>query len=342
MTLSVNQLALQFGDKSIFNDVSFELAQGQIACLLGHSGCGKTSILRCLLGFETPKTGSITLNQTPLFDHHQHINIAPHKRHIGMVFQDYALFPHLTVAQNIAFGISHLSKNTQKERISELLMLIDMSAYEHRYPHELSGGQQQRVALARTLAPRPQLILLDEPFSNLDVDLRNSLSGEVRELLKSENVSAILVTHDQAEAFNVADVVGIMTDGTLQQWDSPTNLYHQPKTTAVASFVGEGSLLDIEQLDLNHSTANTAFGIIPCTNHTPNAKKILVRPENVLLNTVHDENNLATICQKSFRGSHWLYTLLKDGATLLAQGNHQQEFNVGDKVNICVKKGWAL
>lgn len=342
MTLSVHGLSLQFGDKTIFDDVSFELQQGQIACLLGHSGCGKTSILRCLLGFETPKTGSITLNQTALFDHQKHLNIAPHKRHIGMVFQDYALFPHLTVAQNIAFGIGHLSKNAQQSRIDELLALIDMSAYQKRYPHELSGGQQQRVALARTLAPRPKLVLLDEPFSNLDVDLRNTLATEVRQLLKSENVSAILVTHDQAEAFNVADVVGIMTDGTLQQWDSPTNLYHQPHTSAVASFVGEGSLLDIERLDPS-GFAVTAFGIIPCSNHLTCATKVLVRPENVLLGVTDDSNGkLATICQKSFRGSHWLYTLSKNGTNLLAQSSHQHNLQVGDTVRFAIHQGWLL
>lgn len=341
MTLSVSELALQFGDKPVFTHVGFELAQGQIACLLGHSGCGKTSILRCLLGFETPKTGTITLNQTPLFDHQQHINIAPHKRQIGMVFQDYALFPHLTVAQNIAFGLGHLSKQAQRERIGELLALIEMSPYERRYPHELSGGQQQRVALARTLAPRPKLVLLDEPFSNLDVDLRNTLSNEVRTLLKSENVSAILVTHDQAEAFNVADVVGIMTDGTLEQWDSPTNLYHQPQTPAVARFVGEGSLLSIERLDPSHSTASTAFGTIACANHCPHANKILVRPENTSLKP--DATALcAVISQKSFRGSHWLYTLNKDGATLLAQGSHQQDFAIGDTVGVHISQGWLL
>lgn len=339
MTLSVSHLSLQFGEKTIFQDVNFELAQGQIACLLGHSGCGKTSILRCLLGFETPKAGTITLNNTPLFN--QTVHVAPHKRHIGMVFQDYALFPHLTVAQNIAFGIGTLSKSAQNERICELLTLIDMTDYQKRYPHELSGGQQQRVALARTLAPRPQLVLLDEPFSNLDVDLRTTLSTEVRALLKSENVSAVLVTHDQAEAFNVADVVGIMANGTLQQWDSPTGLYHTPKTQAVASFVGEGSLLNVITLDTHNQYATTTFGKIAYANTPTDTQKILVRPENVLLNLDNAET-YATISHKSFRGNYWLYELIKDDNTLLAQGNHHQDYAIGDVVGVSVNMGWAL
>lgn len=341
MNLSVNQLALQFGDKTIFSDVSFELQQGQIACLLGHSGCGKTSILRCLLGFETPKAGTITLNQTPIFDHTHAINLPAHKRHIGMVFQDYALFPHLTVAQNICFGIKQLSDKEQKSRLGELLELINMPEYQKHYPHELSGGQQQRVALARTLAPRPQLVLLDEPFSNLDVDLRSSLSTEVRELLNSQNVSAILVTHDQTEAFNMADVVGIMTNGKLQQWDSPTGLYHQPQTMAVARFVGEGALLSVQSLSTNHqTTAQTAFGTVPCRNDLPTATKVLIRPENVDLD--NDGTVNAIISQKSFRGSHWLYTLQKDEQTLLAQGKHGQNFAVGEVVSVSVGAGWLF
>ena len=340
MTLIVTDLSLYFGDRCIFEQVDFCLEVGQIACLLGHSGCGKTSILRCLSGFETPKTGSITLGGRTLFDHSTYI--PAHQRHIGMVFQDYALFPHLTVAQNIAFGIGALSKTDQAKRVAELLELIDLQGLEKRYPHELSGGQQQRVALARCLAPRPSLVLLDEPFSNLDVDLRANLSAQVRALLKSQNVSAILVTHDQTEGFIMADVVGVMAESRLQQWDVPQTLYDNPATQMVAKFIGGGALLDYQVQD---EALMTAFGRVPYASVKPltrqSSGKVLVRPENVTL--MPDGEYL--IRDKKFCGSHWLYTLTSGAdhhETLIAQTGTHIIYQPNQRVGVTIQQGWVV
>lgn len=310
--LALDHLSLAFDDNRIFDNLSFELAQGDIACLLGQSGCGKTSVLRCILGFETPQTGSIRLDDVLLFD--DKTNVAAHKRQIGMVFQDYALFTHLTVADNIGFGLGQLDKASKKARIDELLALIDMSDYARRYPHELSGGQQQRVALARALAPRPKLILLDEPFSNLDVDLRAVLSKEIRQLLKTENTSAILVTHDQSEAFAFADYIGVIAQNQLQQWDTPVNLYEKPITQALARFIGDGSLLEV--ISYNAHSVTTALGQIPCAN-TVLAKnshaKALVRPHAIDLIDHTVAEATAVLLDKQFLGANWRYLLELDG-----------------------------
>ncbi|WP_323842097.1 MULTISPECIES: ABC transporter ATP-binding protein [unclassified Moraxella] len=336
MTLTVNNLSLQFGNKTIFSDVNFHLEQGQIACLLGHSGCGKTSILRCLLGFETPKTGQIVLNDRTLFD--ESIYIAAHKRNIGMVFQDYALFPHLTVAQNIAFGLTNINKADQRQRVSELLELIEMTGFESRYPHQLSGGQQQRVALARCLAPKPSLILLDEPFSNLDVDLRISLSHQVKELLKSQNVISILVTHDQNEAFCMADMVGIMSDGKLQGWDTPTNLYYRPANEQIAKFIGNGVIVTLDDYAQHCQSIAT----------NPNGKKLLIRPTQTSFCSHTAQGALqATITDKSFIAGDWLYRLShvqnqKTTFFLIQTQGPMATHQVGDEVHFVINEGTVV
>ena len=218
--------------------VSFSLERGGIACLVGPSGCGKTTILRCIAGFERITDGEILLNGVVLSG--LRTRVAPEKRRFGMVFQDYALFPHLTVADNVAFGLHGLNARTRRARVAEVLAAVGLEGMERAWPHELSGGQQQRVALARALAPKPHLLLLDEPFSNLDAELRERLAREVREILKASDITAILVTHDQREAFAVADEIGILQRGHIEQWDSPYNLYHWPASRFVASFRRRG------------------------------------------------------------------------------------------------------
>lgn len=339
MTLMVSDLAMAYHNQEIFSKVSFDLQQGQIGCLLGQSGCGKTTVLRSIMGFCQPKAGKISLAGQTLFESNG-VFVPAHLRQIGMVFQDYALFSHLTVADNICFGIQNLPKNEQKTRLDELLSLIDMSSYAKHYPHELSGGQQQRVALARAFAMKPKLILLDEPFSNLDVELRTSLSQEVRALLKSQNMTAILVTHDQTEAFGMADVVGVMAEGGLQQWDTPINLYQKPSSQAVASFVGEGVLLPI--LGLDGDGVQTSIGQIICQNQDKAqvGLQVLVRPEMVVLGGI---GNQATISQLQFKGSYWQATLqTKAGATLLAQLPTNTPYQLGQTLSVQVKGGWVV
>ncbi|AIO33451.1 ABC transporter family protein [Burkholderia cenocepacia] len=222
--------------------LSLALPRGDIGCLLGASGCGKTTVLRAIAGFEPVRAGRIVLDgaavATPTLD------VPPERRRIGMMFQDYALFPHLSAADNVAFGLRRMPKPERRARVADMLELVGLAQSAGAYPHELSGGQQQRVALARALAPSPELLLLDEPFSNLDVDTRERLAFELREILKRTGHTAILVTHNQAEAFAIADRIGVMHEGRLAQWDTPHALHHRPASAFVADFVRRDALAD--------------------------------------------------------------------------------------------------
>ncbi|KCB43034.1 ABC transporter ATP-binding protein [Bordetella hinzii] len=242
--LELEHLALGYdtpqGLKRVVEDLSLALPAGQIGCLLGESGCGKTTVLRAIAGFEPLRAGRILLDGRVLSSPTG--QVVPEKRHVGMMFQDYALFPHLTVAQNVAFGLRRLPRPQQQARVQEMLELVGLSHAAQSYPHEISGGQQQRVALARALAPSPELLLLDEPFSNLDVDTRERLAFEVREILKATGHTAILVTHNQAEAFAIADRIGIMQKGRIAQWDTPYNLRHAPASDFVRDYIRREAL----------------------------------------------------------------------------------------------------
>ncbi|UVJ43049.1 ABC transporter ATP-binding protein [Pseudomonas sp. LS1212] len=315
LLLNLRNLACGYQDQRVVQNLNLHLNAGDIGCLLGSSGCGKTTTLRAIAGFEPVHEGEIQLAGEVIS--RAGFTLAPEKRRIGMVFQDYALFPHLTVAENIAFGIR---KHPQQNRVvDEMLELVNLKRLGKRYPHELSGGQQQRVALARALAPEPQLLLLDEPFSNLDVELRRRLSHEVRDILKSRGTSAILVTHDQEEAFAVSDHVGVFKEGRLEQWDTPYNLYHEPLTPFVASFIGQGYFIrgqltspESVQTELGELSGNRAYTWAPGS-----AVDVLLRPDDI----VHapDSTLKALIVGKSFLGAATLYRLqLSTGSQLEA------------------------
>ena len=224
----------------IVRHFSMNLPEGEIGCLLGASGSGKTTVLRAVAGFEPVKSGMIRIDGNEMSS--PRLMVPPEKRHVGMMFQDYALFPHLTAAENVGFGLRTLSKSKRMQKVLDMLKMVGLKHVEDRFPHELSGGQQQRVALARALAPEPDLLLLDEPFSNLDVDTRERLAFEVREILKKTGHTALLVTHNQAEAFAIADRIGIMADGALLQWDTPFELHHHPVSKKVADFIHREAL----------------------------------------------------------------------------------------------------
>ncbi|WP_434063721.1 ABC transporter ATP-binding protein [Paenalcaligenes faecalis] len=229
------------GLKTVVNQLDLQLTKGHIGCLLGSSGCGKTTVLRAIAGFEPLRTGSIHLDNRLLSSATE--TVVPEKRNVGMMFQDYALFPHLSVEKNIGFGLRKQEKQQRQHRIAEMLHLVGLEDLATRFPHELSGGQQQRVALARALAPEPSLLLLDEPFSNLDVDTRERLAFEVREILQKTGLTAILVTHNQAEAFAIADRIGVMKDGRIVQWDTAYGLHNNPVNDFVSDFVRREALL---------------------------------------------------------------------------------------------------
>ncbi len=245
-TLSIQGLGLAYdtpsGRRTVVDDLSLSLGTGDIGCLLGASGCGKTTVLRAIAGFEPVRQGSITLDDTLLSSATEHL--APERRRVGMMFQDYALFPHLTVSGNVGFGLRRQATTARTQRVAEMLELVGLAASADNYPHELSGGQQQRVALARALAPAPDLLLLDEPFSNLDIDTRERLAFEVRDILKQTGHTALLVTHNQAEAFAIADRIGVMQAGRLAQWDTPYNVHHHPTTPLVAEFIRPEGLME--------------------------------------------------------------------------------------------------
>ena len=339
--LVLNSVSQSYGARQIIVDLSFALPEGAIGCLIGPSGCGKTTALRCISGFEPIQRGEIRVGGE-VVSSSSHM-LPAEKRNIGMVFQDYALFPHLTVAANIGFGLREHNASQRKTRVDELLALVGLEAQAASYPHQLSGGQQQRVALARALAPKPRLLLMDEPFSNLDVELRERLSLEVRDILKHEATTALIVTHDQNEAFALADWLGVMQDGRIQQWDTPYKLYHEPVNRFVADFVGQGALLVGEVI--NDHQVKIELGVlnghIPvecdtngCNECVRNCKvDVLIRPDDI----VHDDDSLllAEVENKAFRGAEFLYTLkLPSGQRALSLVPSHHDHAIGERIGI--------
>ncbi|KAF0804348.1 ABC transporter ATP-binding protein [Alcanivorax xiamenensis] len=314
--LTVTDLACQYGEYRAVNGVSFTLEEGRIACLLGPSGCGKTTTLRAVAGLEPIQAGHIHIGGEEVA--RPGYQLAPERRRLGMVFQEHALFPHLTVAENVAFALRRESPAQRHERVTQCLRRVRLEGLDQRYPHELSGGQQQRVALARSLAPRPRLLLLDEPFASLDLDLRRALAEELGDILRQEQVAALMVTHDQEEAFLLADQVGVMRAGTLAQWDSPHRIYHAPSSRFVAEFAGYGTFL--RGTVTATSAVNTVLGELrggPLPWPAGTEVDVLLRPDDLL----PDPQGTPLIVEKSlFTGPTILHRLrLPDGGTLLCQ-----------------------
>tara|TARA_Y100001934_G_scaffold118194_1_gene144672 strand:+ start:1306 stop:2355 length:1050 start_codon:yes stop_codon:yes gene_type:complete len=331
--LTLENLACGYHQQAVVKDLSLELATGEIACLLGPSGCGKTTTLRAIAGLEPVTGGRICIQGQQVSSRSR--QLPPEKRGLGMVFQEHALFPHLTVADNVAFGLRKQPREQQRQRVSECLARVRLAGMENRYPHELSGGQQQRVALARALAPRPALLLLDEPFASLDLDLRRALARELGDILREENVTALLVTHDQEEAFALADRVGVMRQGRLEQWDTPYNIYHAPANRFVAEFAGYGSFLRGDVVDEN--SVRTSLGELSgrsLTALTPGGKvDVLLRPEDVIAD---ESAHLALpVTRRQFTGATILYHL-RVGAeeTLLCQTDSHTNVVEGDALHV--------
>jgi iron(III) transport system ATP-binding protein len=318
--ICLRDIQLKLEQKEILKHIDFKLEQGEIACLLGPSGCGKTTLLRVIAGLEMRATGEILFNG--IIVQNAKTFIKPEKRNIGMVFQDFALFPHLNVSENILLGLSHLPAIEKKMILEKMLELVKLQDHRLKYPHKLSGGQQQRVALARALAKNPTLLLLDEPFSNLDVELRYRLSEDVRGILKQLNMTAILVTHDQSEAFSFADKIAVIKDGRFEQFSDAYKLYHYPKTSFVAGFIGEGIMVDGRLLQ----------EFLPKSNKLVTGR-VLVRPDDIL----YDDSSFVKglITKKFFRGSHFLYNLIFDnGLQVYSLVQSHYSYNVGDKIGV--------
>ena len=326
--LDVENLDAGYDDLQVLNQVSFSLQPGEIGCMLGPSGCGKTTVLRTIAGFESAWNGRVLIDNVEVSS--RSFNLPPEQRNIGMVFQDFALFPHLKVEDNVRFGLKRIGKHEQQSRIQEMLAIVGMPAYAKAYPHQLSGGQQQRIALARALAPGPGILLLDEPFSNLDVELREQLAREIRNILKQENKTAILVTHDQNEAFALADQICVMNEGSIQQQGSGYDLYHRPANRFVADFIGQGVVIPAQ---VESSTSvKTDLGLIQGQNKIDAEAgalvDVLIRPDDV----IHDDESTesAVVVEKAFRGAEFLYFLRMDSGIevmCLAPSHHNHKIN---------------
>lgn len=326
--LDLENLDAGYDDLQVLNQVSFSLLPGEIGCMLGPSGCGKTTVLRAIAGFESIWSGRILIAGGEVSNSRS--ILPPERRNVGMVFQDFALFPHLNVEDNVGFGLQRLGRRERQARVREMLAIVGMLAYAQAYPHQLSGGQQQRVALARALAPRPSILLMDEPFSNMDVDLREQLAREVRGILKQENSTAVLVTHDQHEAFAMADRICVMNEGSVVQQGSGYDLYHRPANRFVADFIGQGVIIPATVLsatsvktDLGLISGETSIDASPGT-----LVDVLIRPDDVLHDDDSDES--AIVVEKAFRGADFLYFLRMDSGVevmCLAPSHHDHKIN---------------
>ena len=327
MQLDIQDLDIRYGKSSAVRELSLHLAPGEIGCLLGPSGCGKTSLLRAIGGFEKPAAGEIRLAGNIVCD--SRVFIAPEKRRVGMMFQDIALFPHLNVLQNVEFGLFALEKEEKRKRSEELLSLIGLETYALAFPHELSGGQQQRVALARAIAPKPELLLMDEPFSSLDSELSEQIAGEVRSLLKHHGISALVVTHDQHEAFAMADNLGVMCEGRLLQWASSYDVYHKPVDRFVAGFIGEGTFVAADVAE-SGELVNGLGRLAEAGQWQAGARyDVLVRPDDLVY---QPESALrCEILNKHFRGAEYFYEIrMADGQEVVCATPSHVDLAVGD------------
>ena len=320
----------RFGQVAAVDETSFCVERGQIVALLGPSGCGKTTLLRLVAGFERPDVGTVEVAGRAVSGRGSWV--APEKRRVGMVFQDYALFPHLTVAANVGFG---LPRGTRTGRVPELLAIVGLDALGARYPHQLSGGQQQRVALARALAPAPELVLLDEPWSNVDPSLRESLRAEVTEIIRPLGVTVVLVTHDREEAFSVADRIALMRDGQVVQEGTPEDLYFAPSSRWAAAFVGAGNVLTGR---VAAGLVETPIGAFPANGaSTALAADVLVRPE--LLELEPDPAGAGEVVAREFRGHDVFYRVLLDGVELVSHRPSTEFVPLGSRVSIRLHEG---
>jgi len=329
MTLELDAIHLGYGDVPVIQGLSLRLEQGEIGCLLGASGCGKTTALRAIAGFEALDSGTITVGDRIVGSKSK--QVVPEKRSVGMVFQDHALFPHLSVADNVAFGLRRLKADERGKRIGNLLELTGLTGLDARFPHELSGGQQQRVALARALAPEPSVLLMDEPFSNLDTRLRRRMGGEIRGVLKARGTTTLLVTHDQQEAFALADQVGLLKDGRMLQWGPPYQLYHRPANRYVAAFTGRGSYLRAQP---DGACLSHALGRSPLPEKRPPGQELalLIRPDDIRPNRAGIQ---ARVVSHQFQGADILYRLrLGTGEEINALFPSHDDFEVGSTIGV--------
>jgi iron(III) transport system ATP-binding protein len=331
--LRCRTLTKSFGDLSIVRGISFSVSEGDILALVGPSGCGKTTTLRLIAGFERLDEGSIEIAGQVVADENRHL--PPERRQVGMVFQDYAVFPHLSVGQNVGFALG--KSRAARERIADLLAFVGLPGLEHKMPHELSGGEQQRVSLARALSTEPAVLLLDEPFSNLDAALRASVRAEVRSLLKRSGTTAVFVTHDQEEALLLGDRVGVLREGQLEQIDTPENIFHRPQTRFVAEFLGHTEFMPGE---ISANGVRSAIGFLTrATGLAPGTRiEISVRPEDVTFDL--DEAGNGRVLARQYTGMAYIYRIgLPGGIRVQSRQPHSVRIDEGSRVAVRLNEG---
>jgi iron(III) transport system ATP-binding protein len=325
--VAVRDLSKSFGSTSAVRAVMLDVVAGELLALLGPSGCGKTTTLRLIAGFERPDAGSVQLGGEVVAS--EGVFVPPERRQVGVVFQDYALFPHLSVADNVGYGVRN--RKERRTRSSEMLELVGLADKGNRMPHELSGGEQQRVAIARALAPEPTILLLDEPFSNLDAALRTRVRAEVRDILRAAGATAIFVTHDQEEALSLADRVAVMQDGDVLQVGTPSELYRRPAHAFVAAFVGDA---DIVAGQSDGTRAGTPVGVVTIAGHAPTGPvDVVIRPENVRLRL--DGSGQGHVHRITYYGHDQVFEIaLANGGYVRARTGPGDAFQLGDRVAV--------
>ncbi|MEZ7490111.1 ABC transporter ATP-binding protein [Pseudoalteromonas distincta] len=338
-SLILQGVSYHYNGTKVIHDLDLTVGKDEIVCLLGASGCGKTTTLKAIAGLIEAKQGSIFIDGKLVSDEQSFVS--PEHRNIGMMFQDYALFPHLTVANNIAFGLSKMSKAQKQQRVDEMLKLVHLIGCADRFPHQLSGGQQQRVAIARALAYKPSLLLLDEPFSNIDTQVRFELIADIRRIIKATQVSAVFVTHSKEEAFAFSDTLAIMHRGKIEQQGTPEQLFAAPCSKEVAEFLGQGIYLSAEMLTATEY--KTPFGLVESyveSKHNVSAGLIYVRPHQIELvadNQSDKFSKRATIISRRFIGSAYVYSLVIDEQEIEVAAQYGQSFENNDQVIIKIK-----
>ena len=335
--LALDGVSKTYGPETAVDELSLSVRDGELLTLLGPSGCGKTTTLRMIAGLERPTTGTVSIRSEVVAD--ETTFRKPEERNVGIVFQSYALFPHLNVEENIAFGLAEADERETDQRVSELLELVSLERHRQKMPNQLSGGQQQRVALARSLAPEPEVLLLDEPFSNLDVRLRVEMREEVREILKRAGVTAISVTHDQEEALSISDRVAIMNDGTVEQIGDPAAVFENPESRFVASFLGQASFLSGRVTD---DTIETGIGTFetnrlngPVEAYNGATVDVLVRPDDLRAIPTAESTAEGYVTQRQYNGPSFVYRVkLHSGDVVHCLHNHSESFKPGEPVEI--------
>ena len=334
--LNLQSVKIALDSKVILDDVNLKIDTGEIVSLMGSSASGKTSLIRSIAGFHNISSGTIQIDGQVVDDSIRRSDVA--MRNVGVIFQDLALFPHLTVRENICFGLNNIDSTQQQNRAKKLEDLLSIENITNRYPNQISGGQQQRVAIARAIAPKPNLLLLDEPFSALDYELKDNLMNDIMKLIKSENITAILITHSAEEAFKMSDKIAFISNNTITQFANPYDMYHRPNSKEIANFFGISSYITAKITDSSHINCilGDFVGMVDQYNKDDKVE-LLIRPDDI----IHDDNSLfsSKVTEKTFRGSDFLYKLeLKDGQNIFCYApshhNHQVNEVIGIKLDL--------